>query len=98
MTCLMASVIVIGCLAEKLIAVGPPVTQRPPHRSRRAVFPHRALQPYSLPHSRSGHRGCLSPLWMPNDPWSLNFEALKDSREALPVIAVPLAPPIEPLQ
>jgi hypothetical protein len=35
---------------------------------------------------------------MPNDPWPLNFEVLKDSREALPVIAVPLAPPIEPLQ
>ena len=33
------------------IAVGTPVTRRPPHRSRRAVFPHRAPQPYSLPHS-----------------------------------------------
>jgi hypothetical protein len=27
------------------VAVGTPVTRRPPHRSRRAVFPHRALQP-----------------------------------------------------
>jgi len=34
---------------KKLIAVGLPVTQQPPHRSRRAVFPHRALREYSLP-------------------------------------------------
>src|SRR5260221_12862638 len=27
------------------VAVGTPVARRPPHRSRRAVFPHRALQP-----------------------------------------------------
>ena len=33
------------------IAVGTPVTRRPPHRSRRAVFPHRAPQIYSLPQS-----------------------------------------------
>jgi len=33
------------------IAVGLPVAQQPPHRSRRAVFPHRALQEYSLPQS-----------------------------------------------
>src|SRR5215510_15709729 len=33
------------------IAVGPPVTQRPPPRSRCAVFPHRALQEDSLPPS-----------------------------------------------
>ncbi len=32
------------------IAVGLPVTRQPPHRSRRAVFPHRALREYSLPH------------------------------------------------
>jgi hypothetical protein len=30
------------------VAVGTPVTRRPLHRSRRAVFPHRALQTYSL--------------------------------------------------
>jgi len=34
---------------QKLIAVGLPVTRQPPHRSRRAVFPHRALREYSLP-------------------------------------------------
>ena len=31
-----------------LIEVGTPVARRPPHRSRRAVFPHRALQSCSL--------------------------------------------------
>jgi len=34
---------------KKLIAVGLSVTRQPPHRSRRAVFPHRALRKYSLP-------------------------------------------------
>ena len=32
-----------------IIAVGTPVARRPPHRSRRAVFPHRAPQKDSLP-------------------------------------------------
>ena len=35
---------------------------------------------------------------MPNDPWWLHLKVLKDSLEALPVVTVPLAPPIEPLQ
>src|SRR6516225_8109590 len=35
----------------KVVAVGTPVTRRPPHRSRRAVFPHRALQINSLSHT-----------------------------------------------
>jgi hypothetical protein len=34
---------------------------------------------------------------MPHKPWPLDFEALKYSLEALPGIAAPLAPPIEPL-
>ena len=83
---------------EAAIAVGPPVTQRPPHRSRRAVFPHRALQPYSLPHSSSSHRRCRSRLSMPHNPWPLNLEVHQERLEPLPVIAGPLAPPIEPLQ
>jgi hypothetical protein len=33
-----------SCLVLPCIAVGTPVTGRPPHRSRRAVFPHRALR------------------------------------------------------
>src|SRR3989442_14591568 len=35
----------------KGIAVGTPVARCPPHRSRRAVFPHRALQNDSLTHA-----------------------------------------------
>ena len=35
---------------------------------------------------------------MPNEPWSLHLKVLKYRREALPVVTVPLAPPIEPLQ
>jgi hypothetical protein len=38
------------CCGARVIAVGLPVTQQPPHRSRRADFSHRALQKYSLPH------------------------------------------------
>ena len=36
------------------VEVGTSVARRPPHRSRRAVFPHRALQINSLSHSPSG--------------------------------------------
>ena len=36
------------------VEVGTPVTRRPPHRSQRAVFPHRALQVNSLSHGPSG--------------------------------------------
>jgi len=38
-------------LASNRIEVGTPVARRPPHRSRRAVFPHRALQVNSLSHA-----------------------------------------------
>src|ERR1022692_2855779 len=39
---------------EAAVEVGRPVTRPPPHGSRRAVFPHRALQNCSLPHWSSG--------------------------------------------
>jgi hypothetical protein len=39
---------------ESTIAVGPPVTRLPPHPSRRAVFPHWALQAYARPRSSLG--------------------------------------------
>jgi len=38
------------------IAVGTPVTRCPPHRSRRAVFPHRVRQTYSLSSKASANR------------------------------------------
>ncbi len=43
-----------GLLSLSSVEVGTPVARRPPHRSRRAVFPHRALQVNSLSHSPSG--------------------------------------------
>ena len=41
-------------LPGQFVEVGTPVARRPPHRSRRAVFPHRALQVNSLSHEPSG--------------------------------------------
>ena len=38
-------------LAGRWMEVGQPVTRLPPHGSRRAELPHRALQRSSLPHS-----------------------------------------------
>ena len=79
------------------IAVGRPVTRPPPHRSRRAVFSHRALQEDSLPQVGLGLEGCLSRLGSSNDPWSGNLKALQYCGVALPGITVALATPIEPL-
>ena len=85
-------------LVEGIIAVGPPVTRRPPHRSRRAVFSHRALQQYSLPQVGLGLEGCLSRLGSSNDPGSGNVKALQYFCVAWPRVTVALATPVEPLQ
>ena len=74
------------------------MTCPPPHRSRRAVFSHRALQPYSLPQVGLCRTGSLSRLGSSNDPWSGNFQALQYCGVAWPGVTVPLATPIEPLQ
>src|SRR5205807_690621 len=79
------------------IAVGRPVTQPPPHRSRRAVFSHRALQTYALPHVGLSHQTCLLWLWPPNTPWAFDLAVLEDFFVAVPVVALSLATPIEPL-
>jgi len=42
-----------GNVEGVIIAVGRPVTRPPPHRSRRAELPHRALQRDSLAHAAS---------------------------------------------
>src|SRR4249920_1792848 len=60
-----------------IIAVGRPVTRPPPHRSRRAVFSHRALQKYSLPHVGLSHQDCLLWPWPPNHPWAFDLEVLE---------------------
>jgi hypothetical protein len=43
-------------------AVGTPVTRRPPHRPRRAVFPHRVPQLYSPPRCKAKALGKHPPL------------------------------------
>jgi hypothetical protein len=42
--------LLLGRACVALVDVGPPVTRVPAHRSRRAIFPHRALRGRSLPH------------------------------------------------
>jgi len=79
------------------IAVGRPVTRPPPHRSRRAVFSHRALQTYSLPHGGLSHQDCLLWPWPPNNPWAGDLAVLEYFFVAVPVVATSLATPIEPL-
>ena len=46
---------------SETIGVGQPVTRLPPHGSRRAVFPHRALQAVSLPQALLSKRRCCTP-------------------------------------
>jgi transposase len=73
---MLAQVRLIETLRRSIIAVGLPVTQQPPHRSRRAVFPHRALQKYSLPQS-SLDQSRLSHLRPSLDSWPLYLIVLK---------------------
>lgn len=75
------------------IAVGPPVTRRPPHRSRRADFPHRAPQRFSLPHRGSSSRLCR---WSP-DPRPWNLEVLQHRSQTSPRVTPGLATPVQPL-
>ena len=44
----------LGTCKCKCVEVGTSVARRPPHRSRRAVFSHRALQVNSLSHTPTG--------------------------------------------
>ena len=80
------------------IAVGLPVTRQPPHRSRRAVFSHRALQKYSLPHSDLSRRSCPSRFRSSYNPWPLYVEELYQLLEASPVVAAALTASVEPLE
>ena len=85
-------------LDNLFIAVGLPVTQQPPHRSRRAVFPHRAPQKYSLPQS-SLDQLKLSRLGPSSfDSWSLYLVVLEQLVKAYPIVAAALASPVEPLE
>src|SRR5712692_1194302 len=80
------------------IAVGLPVTQQPPRRSRRAVFPHRALREYSLPHEDSATHGHQAGFGATDDSWSGQCEVLTQSIIAVPSVTRTLTAPIQPLQ
>src|SRR3990170_626612 len=80
------------------IAVGPPVAQRPPHRSRRAELPHRALQRYSLPQSGRRPRRIVSDPGPRHDSWLLHSVVFQKLLEASPGIAPSLASSVEPLE
>jgi hypothetical protein len=72
------------------------VTRRPPHRSRRAVVSHRALQEDSRPPSgRYPGRGQPG-LGSPHTPWSRDLKAREPLRVASPGVTAPLATPIAP--
>ena len=78
------------------VAVGTPATRRPPHRSRRAVFPHRALQRYALPQSaNSTGEGRVRRRFV-GDPWPFNPVALQARLEARPGVAALRTPAVEP--
>jgi hypothetical protein len=81
-----------------VIAVGRPVTRPPPHRSRRAVFPHRALQEYSLPQSSLGTPSGHSRRRTPDDVRALNPEVVQQVSKPGPRIAPPLTATIEPFE
>gem|GEM_PF-4033914 len=79
------------------IEVGRRVAPTPPHGSRRAVFPHRALQNHSLPHLQSvlGNAFHLRRPFL-SYPWSWNLIPDQRLLEGNPVITSTLAPPVEP--
>src|SRR5262245_57948467 len=81
-----------------VIAVGRPVTRPPPHRSRRAVFPHRALQEYSLPQSSLGTPGGQSRRRTPDDVRTFHPEVVQQVPKPGPRIAPSLAATIEPFE
>ena len=58
------------------IAVGLLVTQQPPHRSRRAVFPHRALRRDSLPQKGLARGNCQTGFGSAHNSWSFQYEVL----------------------
>src|SRR5437899_4942042 len=85
-------------LQSRKIAVGLPVTRQPPHRSRRAVFPHRALREYSMPHEDSATHGHQAGFEATDDSWSYQCEVLTQSMIAVPGVTGALTAPIQPLQ
>jgi hypothetical protein len=79
------------------VAVGTPVTRHPLHRSRRAIFPHRAPQSYSLAQknrlSRKPPISCLAN----RNRGPRERQALQKPMQLQPGQASPLASSIQPL-
>src|SRR3989442_14039529 len=80
------------------MTVGLPVTRQPPHRSRRAVFPHRALREYSLPHEDSATHDHQAGFGATDDSRSHQCEVLPHRIIAVPSVTRTLTAPIQPLQ
>jgi len=80
------------------IAVGRPVTRLSPHRSRRVVFSHQALQEYSLPQSGLSPRNSHPRLRSSSDAWLLYLKVVKQFPKAYPIVAPSLTATIESLE
>jgi hypothetical protein len=72
-----------------LVAVGTSVTRRPPLRSRRAEFPHRALRKCSPPQS-AGEKRKLNVSRLPSDSRFFNTEYFRQSAEFFPMATISL--------
>jgi len=73
------------------------VTRPPPHRSRRAVFPHRALQADSLPPFGRGFHRRLARVRAPDEARPFDLNVAKQLDQTCPRVAPPLAAAIHPL-
>jgi hypothetical protein len=72
------------------------VTRPPPHRSRRAVFPHRALQADSLPQFGLGFHSRLARVRAPDEARPFDLKVAKPLDKTCPRVAPPLAAAIQP--
>ena len=72
------------------------MTRPPPHRSRRAVFPHRALQTASRPPSGRGRRSDPSPCRAPDEARPFDRHVAEPFGNACPRVTPPLAAAIQP--
>jgi hypothetical protein len=72
------------------------VTRPPPHRSRRAVFPHRALQADSLPPCGLGFHSRLTRVRAPDAARPCDLQVAKPLDQTGPRVAPPRAAAIQP--
>jgi len=82
----------------RVSTVRTPVTRRPPYRSRRAVFPHRVPQLYSLPRCKT-KASCKRPQTSGlGDTGHCDGDAGKDTLKLRPGVTPPPTPPVEPFE